>query len=460
MSTAKYCAFLWITSINLLPVYCEVTDEIQCDVSACLSPDSFSLRPISFDCFLLEGDEENDPITCDSDTEFKHPNLVALHSAFIEYTCCNIDDGSFRKYYHNSPNHQCDATACSSKSRIHPGNDCVRRSTGLYYKEPITCKHEDFHYPSLVSWDGILVVYNCCKVHDGSFSDAGLPLSPLGGYVQTNAVYFSTVFLLIISATSVFLLSLLMTSILASPGARLDSFNVYLVFLAIPDWFLNLYTLIILLLQLADKTFENFYLVFGASSGFLNNFINMIICYEIKKMVLRSHQRIGTNPPTIKHALVQCLTTFILSILWGTALYMFLSLLYVSVGVPYLIFLAAILFPFIYSLHALWRIRKTGILSLTGRTRSLTIYFHRILLVFVIFLIPGQCFGIMALVILVVNHTKSGLMAADRLLFTSTCLILLQGGVTAVVAMAFKPDIRTSAKKIMGFYLFYHIQKV
>ena len=536
MCTAKYSAFLWIFSINLIPVYCEVTNEIQCDVSECWNYDPFS-------CHVLEGNEENVPIECGSYTEFNYPNLVAVHSeGVIEYTCCNADDGSLDKYYHNSSNHQCNAKACSY-------DDCWSWN-GLFFIEPIKCKHKDFKYPRFVIQYGNKIIYNCCKVYDGSFSDEGLSLSPFGGYVRSNVFYFSTIPLLLTSATSVLLLSLLMTSILASPDARLDSFNVYVVFLAIPDWFLNLYFLTTRALMLADTAIgHRIHFDIGTAIniliGFLNNWINVIIGYEIKNMVLRSHQHIGTNPPSIKRVLVQCLTTYISLISLVTAVFVlasrrdtgssfffmtdpiffdkiwpvigflmgfllfspFIYLLHAlwrirKTGPPsmkrvFVQFLTAhillisfvtaafvlalrtetdpiffdkiwpvigflifflIFFPFIYLLHALWRIRKTGILSLTGRTRSLTIYFYRILIVFVIFLIPGQCmvgFGLG-------HYLFSGTYEAnqERFILIGSCFNSLQGGVTAAVAMAFKPDIRACAKQIMGFNLFFRIQKV
>jgi len=243
-------------------------------------------------------------------------------------------------------------------------------------------------HPCLPGWQlGIIQLLQSVR---WEFSDAGLPLSLFGGYVQSKGFYFSTISLLFTSATSVLLLSLLMVSILASPGARLHSLNMYVVFLAIPDWFLNIYFLITRSLILADKTIEGHFFPeyeghffpeydaeINALNGFWNICINVIIGYEIKKIVLRSHQRIGTNPPIIKRVLVQCLTLYILLILLVLGFTYWRWTINITL---YWLFL----FPFssfTYLLHALWRIRKTGILSLTGRTRSLTIYFYQILIV-------------------------------------------------------------------------------
>lgn len=461
MISAKYHAFLWIALINPISIYSEATDNTQCDDSACSSTFHNGI-----DCLVLVGDEENDPIACDSDTKFKHPSLVKLHSAYIEYTCCSLDDGSLKQYHDNQDDRQCDATACSSYDF-----DCIAGTDSLVFIEPIACKQENFKYPSLVYWSKEAVtnnnelqhvVYNCCKVPDGSFVDKGLPVSSLGGYFRGNNFYISTIYLLLVSAISVVLLSLLVVSILASHEARSDCFNIYLVFMAIPDWTLNMYFLITRSLFLADSksllfNYPVISRIIMAFSLFCNLGINAIVGYEIKKMVLRSYQHIGTNPPTITRVIVQCVALF------GTEALIFLILQFLVPGNYWFLCLVGLLFlhfaAFIYLLHVLWRIRKTGILSLKGRTRSLTIYFYRILIVFIIFLIPGQWLLIMTAMNFF-GAFKISARVIDIFALIYFFLTFMQGGVTATVAMAYKYEIRKSLKRIVGLESFYHFQKV
>jgi len=107
-----------LPSIVLTVCECEpivsVMDNIQCDASACSSPDGSG----GFRCVVKEeGYEEYESITCNSDSKCQHPSLVNSVRGAVEYTCCDIDDGSIENYC-KTANPQCDIKACSSHAHI------------------------------------------------------------------------------------------------------------------------------------------------------------------------------------------------------------------------------------------------------------------------------------------------------------------------------------------------------
>jgi len=101
-----------------------------------------------------------------------------------------------------------------------------------------------------------------------------------------------------------------------------------------------------------------------------------------------SHQR--TDPPTAKRIYIQCCVVYVTSlvIMWlvtsgvegsNPTIY--------TIATYSLLAMAAI--PFVFIPYVTFRIYKTGLLSTTGQTRAMTVYFGKIVLIFFCFSLPS-----------------------------------------------------------------------
>jgi hypothetical protein len=200
--------------------------------------------------------------------------------------------------------------------------------------------------------------------------------------------------------------------ILTSRRARRNPFNMYLVYLAIPDFVFSFSCGITCLLNAINReywsewmcSFQNWYAVFGIGS---NAWINACIMRELYRM-LRSGERIRRyNPPSRKYVTAQALAVYLcmgcLGV-WGlieapswpfysetrsglaclpvvrdkeSTIVFWLVFLPLFAGIPtlYIIFLSI----------EIWR-RK--LLPRNGRRRLLVVYFARLILVFYIMWLP------------------------------------------------------------------------
>lgn len=211
---------------------------------------------------------------------------------------------------------------------------------------------------------------------------------------------------------SVFLVTVFL-GVLSSRKVRKSAFNVYLIYLMVPD---VVYTLTCAIQcaclaffggyqSQAACRFQSVYLVFGIEA---NSWLNGVIAYEVHKLLKLSARRQRYFPPTRKQASVKAALVFALSLC--------IAVLSVA-GIPWLphkygilkglvcvpletdrastIFLWAFFLPivsFMPTVYALWTaydILKNKYLPPTGKRRELAFYFFRILVCFVILWLPG-----------------------------------------------------------------------
>lgn len=214
-------------------------------------------------------------------------------------------------------------------------------------------------------------------------------------------------------AALVGLFSLLVgVSILLDRKARKNPFNIYLVFLAIPDFTFSLCCAVTCLMNASNQeywsgwmcNFQNWYSVFGIGC---NAWINACIARELTKMLQKGDRFRRYQPPSRSYVATQALCVYVMiSFLgvWGaidapkwpfyagtrsglaclpvspdrqSTLYFWLIFIPLFAGIPSVYIICVTI--------NLWRLK---LLPPSGKRRLLTIYFGRLILVFYVMWIP------------------------------------------------------------------------
>ena len=152
--------------------------------------------------------------------------------------------------------------------------------------------------------------------------------------------------------------------------------------------------------------FQSWYLVFGLSA---NAWVNALIAREIHKLLQSSRRMIRYQPPTIKQAAQRCLLAYAFCAFLG--MWCILSIDWIPLKVDtqfgffchpvendlksslflYLVFFPCyVLIPYMYAFWVLYDIVwGSKLLPPRGRRRQLTVYFFRIIFVFLLMWTPS-----------------------------------------------------------------------
>ena len=197
-----------------------------------------------------------------------------------------------------------------------------------------------------------------------------------------------------------------------------NSFNLYLFFIILPDILYNCITGIAQFYEgIHDGKYPpNFPLCemrmgFSFFYYFTNLYLNAVLAYEIYTIVVNSYRRRHTNPPSIRKVytqvgLVYLFTTllslwFIINVPWSPFGFENMTYCITKSGSPTadkqlfsesmgsLIAICIVLPPFIYVFYVGFKVWYNALLPIKGRTRAISLYFFRIVLVFICFYIPN-----------------------------------------------------------------------
>lgn len=266
-------------------------------------------------------------------------------------------------------------------------------------------------------------------------------------------IYSVVLFLFTIMMVIVFL------AIVTNKKIRSNTFNLYLIFLMIPDIVftgfcaINCTWLVIHGGYIYEWVcpFQSFYLIYGVAA---NAWLNGIIAYEVRRMLVICHSGGGqryvapTNKQVVRNSSIAYLwATFVA--LWGVVSLPWLphesnahhgitctpleyskgsTIFFWTVFVPSLC-----LIPLLYAVGATTDVILRGLLPPSGRRRELAIYFFRIIFVFVIMWSP----------LLVVFFGAGGSVANPWVTWIGGLWSHMQGPVSTIMS-CFKVDIRTA----------------
>lgn len=262
-----------------------------------------------------------------------------------------------------------------------------------------------------------------------------------------------TVYAAIALAVSVVLLIQIL-SILTTARVRDKAFNLYLLFLVIPDFVFSFLCGLTCALNAAAGghytshwmcEFQSFYTIFGFAGS---AWMNAVIARELHTMIRYSHGRRRYRPPTATQVCLQAAVVYAWSAFVGSWTLMdgFLP----HRAVPYrgtaclpaqptdvgsglffwLVFVPAMMVvPFAYVMYVWWDVYYHKLLPLTGRTRMIFVYFLHLVIVYLVMWMPTALFMFVVI--------KFGYWAS----WTAGTWSHLQGFVSVAVSLH-KPDIR------------------
>jgi hypothetical protein len=201
--------------------------------------------------------------------------------------------------------------------------------------------------------------------------------------------------------------------IVSSRKTRRRPFNLYLLYLMLPDIIYTLFCAIQCATLVANTGFatpsdchwQSFYLVFGLTA---NSWLNGVIANELYRLLSFSSNRRKYNPPTLKAVTRKSLLVYLYSILlagmgcmaypwWPhrTDLQNGLVCLPMDFDTTSTILFWTLFFPFmsaiplVYCVVVAFVVYRKGLLPPKGKRREITIYFYKITAVFLIMWLPG-----------------------------------------------------------------------
>lgn len=210
----------------------------------------------------------------------------------------------------------------------------------------------------------------------------------------------------------------LIIAILKSKQVRSSAFNLYLLFMAIPDFIGSFLCLLTCAMSAPGSDyyseamcgFQGFYLVFAFCG---NAWINAVIVHEVNKLLNYSQKRRRYFPPTRRRVLCHVAAVYTYAAFWG------LLTAFPILGMPfqtkayygfacfpmeqdtastwffYFAFLPGILMiPMLYSVFVMGRIILKGLLPTAGKRRALSLFLMRLIVVYFLGWLPFMIFSV------------------------------------------------------------------
>jgi hypothetical protein len=339
------------------------------------------------------------------------------------YTCCV-------EGYTNIPVavlETCSADACTSPDGM-GGQDCS--ADGFIH--PLVCDQDsDYKHATKESGGTIYSPYICCT----EAAD------------QSNRVMFVLASLWSALCGITFIAcSILIVAILSSKKARAQGYNIYLVFLALTDALFNLFSFARNIVNISGQQLSN---PLGGTVHALewfhtaaNMWLNAFIVYSIHCMLVKAQKFVRTPPPTIKQVLYQVSIIYFFAALWAAWSLVLLfqgSNIFSNTNAAWLTSKSLMCGPpFLYTVAACTHVWWKQLLPRQGRTRILSLYFLRVVLVFLLTWVP-----FLILVDVTYYKTASLWMLGLAYFFAS-----FQGLLSVVVAMG-KPDVKRAVLNLL-----------
>jgi hypothetical protein len=262
-----------------------------------------------------------------------------------------------------------------------------------------------------------------------------------------------------IVATATFILIL---AICSSKKVRSFPFNLYILAITVPDFFISFSCLITCAMSAPGGayvsevmcTFQAFYLPFGFAA---NCWMNTVITYQIHRLLKDSHAcrryvpptRVGVAKQTMAVYLYACIlaTIGLFDLPWLNKSYLVRGFScfpmehdFTSSLVYWLVFIPAVMgLPIMYSAYVAYDIYKRSLLPNEGRRHDLAVYYFRLVFVY---------FG-MWLPFLLIFFIASFLQMNPWVFWVGSTWSHLQGLVSALVAIVTKKDINQAVANLL-----------
>ena len=282
---------------------------------------------------------------------------------YQQYTCCMPGYESMPVEVLES----CSTDACASPDGK-GGHDCS--ADGFIH--PLVCDQSYIYkYARKDVAGNIYSPYICCTTKSEKQSSESM--------VVAASIWTA------LSGITFIVCSILIMGILRSPKVRAQGYNLYLVFLAIPDALFNLFSFCRNIVNISGGQLSN---EVGGTVHALewfhtaaNFWLNALIVYQVHTMLIKAQKFVRTPPPTIRQVLCQVGFIYFFAALWAAwSLVLLLqgSNIFDNTNTP----------PFLYTIVACIDVWWKKLLPTQGRTRVLSLYFMRVVLVFLLTWVP------------------------------------------------------------------------
>jgi hypothetical protein len=344
-------------------------------------------------------------------------------SVIEKYTCCVEGYEKISV----SDLQTCSVDACTSPDGK-GGYDCS--ADGFIH--PLVCDQDTIYkYARKETSGNIYAPYICCTEPVDQSNRVMLVAASI--WSAFCAITFIACFILIVA-------------ILSSKKARAQGYNLYLVFLAIPDALFNLFSFGRNIVNISGNQLSN---PMGGTVHALewfhtaaNFWLNAFIIFQIHTMLQKARKFVRTPPPTTKQVLIQVGSIYFFAALWAAwSLILLLqgSNIFSNTNAAWLVSKSLMCGPpFLYTILACTHVWWNKLLPSKGRTRVLSLYFLRVVLVFLLTWVPF-------LILVDVTYYKT---ASLWMLGLAYYFASLQGFLSVVVALG-KPDVKRAVTNLL-----------
>ncbi|OEU05879.1 hypothetical protein FRACYDRAFT_257659 [Fragilariopsis cylindrus CCMP1102] len=277
--------------------------------------------------------------------------------------------------------------------------------------QPMTCTYDEiFQYPHILHQQTLefndsisedITLFDCCKTKtgDGPFiKDFRFNTSVWPQLVVSSIAFISSAILVMGLSLSMLRIKKLRRGegLPAGGGIRRP----------IPDLMLNIFIIILygsyvnqyyshehagyIVLSFRQNAVDvplDYAWIFGCSTA--NIWMNAVVAYEVFDLLKKSHQGERVKPPTIKKATIQGMTVYLYALIIFLAHFFLDGKIDMTIAAP-IYFMISAGFPIVYLCCICTIIWYRGLVpSLGGRLRELSLYFFRIIVVFLVFWLPA-----------------------------------------------------------------------
>ena len=117
--------------------------------------------------------------------------------------------------------------------------------------------------------------------------------------------------------------------------------------------------------------------------------MNAVVAYEVFELLKKSYQGVRVKPPTMKKVTIQAAVVYLYALIMFTVHYCLDGKMNMTIVAP-IYFMLSAGFPIIYLCYVCIIIWYRGLVpSLGGRLREISLYFFRIIVVFLVFWLPA-----------------------------------------------------------------------
>lgn len=400
----------------------------SCDESKCRAtrPHPWSDGDSEWTCWIPRGSNATERKCVDG----YEGRAISVSTQNIEeeqlewYTCCPSD-------YAGEVTQQCSDETCSSLDWEGSGN-----CWGDGFQDPLTCDDSEFRYPRPTGEISLIYLqYICCT-------------TPAQSDPIMEQHFIATIIWSVLSGITFLSCVIFIGGIMSCPQTRVQGYNIYLVFLAIPDSVANLIVLVRCILSLVGAPVDPTVQIFFASMEYFyassNMWLNAIIVWRVHVLLQKTRLCMIAPPPAVKQVCREAAFVYAWAAAWfgwAFALY-YRGLVWFSLDevVNAWIVTQALMVgpPLIYVLYVTWDVHRKKLLPLSGSTRVISLYFLRVVIVFLVTWVPYY-----------IIYNVAWIVTGSRTMVQVTYFIgSLQGLISVSVAMT-KPDVKRAVFKFM-----------